>query len=272
MSSLLIITLAAYFVASIHAVLAFINKRRVLERVAFYSLVFGFALHTAVLIVAWIADGHYPLFGLKETLLFLAWTLVLSFWITSIRYNAQAIGSVTLPVVTLLTLTAMIVGENNSELQKVLVAQTETWLPVHTTIWVFAYAALFVVFVTSAMYLMQEHELKAKKFGTMFHRLPPLTTVNEIASTSTSLGFALVTTGIATGLLLSWKRDGKIWHNDPKEFLALITWILYFSLICYRSTADWRGRRAAWLGIAGFVFVLCTFFGARYMGSFHVFG
>jgi ABC-type transport system involved in cytochrome c biogenesis permease subunit len=106
----------------------------------------------------------------------------------------------------------------------------------------------------------------------MFHRLPALNTVNEIASTASSIGFALLTTGIVTGILLSWHLEGKLWHNDPKEFFAILTWLLYLALICYRSTSNWRGRRAAWLGIAGFAFVLCTFLGARLLGGFHVFG
>ena len=132
--------------------------------------------------------------------------------------------------------------------------------------------ALFVVFIASIMYLVQEYELKAKKFGAFFHRLPSLSTVNDISTTSTGIGFALLTTGIMTGFLLSSQRDGKIWHNDPKEILALLTWLIYLSLIIYRSTKRCRGHRAAWMGIAGFVFVLCTFIGARLLGSFHVFG
>jgi len=51
-----------------------------------------------------------------------------------------------------------------------------------------------------------------------------------------------------------------------------LTWLLYFLLIVYRSTARWRGRKAAWMGVAGFALVLCTFFGARLMGGYHVFG
>ncbi|MEP6740875.1 MAG: cytochrome c biogenesis protein CcsA, partial [bacterium] len=75
-----------------------------------------------------------------------------------------------------------------------------------------------------------------------------------------------------TGMLWASSRDGRLWHNDPKEIFAALTWLLYVSLIVYRSTASWRGRRAAWIGVAGFALVLCTFFGARMMGGYHVFG
>ena len=70
MKPLLLAVLAAYVVAAIHYVLAFVNKRRAVERTAFLSLAVGFALHTASLITDWTQEGHYPLFGLRETLSF----------------------------------------------------------------------------------------------------------------------------------------------------------------------------------------------------------
>jgi ABC-type transport system involved in cytochrome c biogenesis permease subunit len=121
------------------------------------------------------------------------------------------------------------------------------------------------------MYLLQERELKLKTFGAIFHRLPSLTTINDIATTTAGTGLTLLTLGIISGMLWSSSRDGQLWHNDPKEIFAALTWLLYLMLILYRATAGWRGRRAAWLGVAGFALVLCTFIGARLMGGYHVF-
>ena len=142
----------------------------------------------------------------------------------------------------------------------------------HNSADLFAYAAFFVVFIASGMYLVQERELKLKTFSAVFHRLPSLTTLNEIATSGAAIGLALLTIGIASGMLWSSSRYGVLWHNKPTELFALLTWLLYLSLIVYRSTADWRGRSAAWLGVAGFVLVLFTFFGAGLMGGYHVFG
>jgi ABC-type uncharacterized transport system permease subunit len=271
MRSLLLAVLAAYVVAAIHSVLAFMNKRRSLQRVSDLALGIGFALHTIALVADWVIDGHYPLFFLRETLSFLAWTLVASYALVLYRYHASALGSFTLPLVSLLTFVALFVRSGSNP--DPAAGLNTTWLfPIHTTLLFFAYAAFFVVFVASVMYLLQERELKLKTFGAVFHRLPSLTTVNEIATTSAITGLTLLTVGIATGMLWSSARDGRLWHNDPKEIFAALTWFLYFLLIVYRSTARWRGRRAAWMGVAGFALVLCTFFGARLMGGYHVFG
>ncbi|MGH9906631.1 MAG: cytochrome C assembly family protein [Pyrinomonadaceae bacterium] len=271
MRSLLLVVLAAYVVAAIHSVLAFVNKRKALQRVSIWAMTVGFVMHTLALIVDWVGDGHYPLFYLRETLSFLAWTLVGSYALVLYRYRVQALGSFTLPLVSGLTFLALLIPPSGGRLQ--LNAFSTTWLiPIHTTLLICAYAAFFVVFVSSVMYLVQERELKLKIFSAIFHRLPALTTLNEIATSAVGIGLTLLTVGIATGMLLSSSKDGTLWHNDPKEIFTLLTWLLYLFLIVYRSTAGWRGRSAAWLGVAGFALVLCTFLGARLMGGYHVFG
>ncbi len=270
MRSLLLAVLAAYLIAAIHSILAFVNKRRSLQRVAEWSMAAGFVLHTAALIADWAIDGHYPLFFLSETLSFLAWALVPVYALVLYRYRAQAVGAFTMPLISILTFTALLIKSGPQDPRPALSA---TWLfPVHTTLLIFAYAAFFVVFMASVMYLLQERELKLKTFSAIFHRLPPLSTVNELATTAAALGLTLLTLGIVTGMFWSSTRYGRVWHNDPKEIFAFLTWLVYFLLTIYRSTANWRGRRAAWLGVLGFALVLCTFFGARLFGGYHVFG
>lgn len=270
MRSLLLAVLATYVVSAIHSVLAFVNKRRVLQRVSDWAMAIGFVLHTISLAADWFIDGHYPLFSFPETLSFLAWTLVGGYALVRYRYGTHALGTFTLPEVSFLVFLALLIGSPGSPQQS---GFSGTWLfPVHTTLLLFAYAAFSVVFIASVMYLLQERELKLKTFSAVFHRLPSLKTLNEIATSGAAIGLALLTVGIASGMLWSSSRYGVLWHNDPKEVFALLTWMLYLSLIVYRSTAHWRGRSAAWLGVAGFVLVLFTFFGARLMGGYHVFG
>jgi cytochrome c-type biogenesis protein CcsB len=273
MKPLLITALAAYVVAAIHSILAFVNKRRTLERITLASLAFGFFLHTVSLVTDWTKEGHYPLFGLRETLSFLAWTLVATYGLVIYRYRTQALGSFTLPLVAILTFAASVTRDASDAATEAVRDVGSAWLfPVHTTLLIFAYAAFFVVFIASVMYLLQERELKLKTFSAIFHRLPSLTTVNNIATSAVGIGWTLLTLGILTGMLWSSSRDNRLWHNDPKEIFAVLTWLLYLALVLYRATAGWRGRRAAWLGVAGFALVLCTFFGARLLGGYHVFG
>ena len=270
MRSLLLAVLAAYLIAAIHSILAFVNKRRSLQQVAQWSLGLGFALHTTALIADWIIDVHYPLFGFRETLSFLAWALVAAYALVLYGYRAQALGAFTMPLICIMTFVVLLISPDPSSSAA---AFSTTWLfPIHTTMLIFAYAAFFIVFMASVMYLLQERELKLKTFSAFFHRLPSLSTINEIATHAAAIGLTLLTLGLVAGMFWNWSLHGKMWRNDPKEIFAVLTWMLYFFLAIYRSTANWRGRRAAWLGVLGFVLVLCTFLAAPLLGSYHVFG
>jgi ABC-type uncharacterized transport system permease subunit len=271
MKPFLYAALAGYVVAAIHAVLAFVNKRRASERIALLATALGFAAHTAALALDWVQDGHYPLFHLHETISFLAWALVIAYGVVTYRYSVRALGAFLLPIAAALVFASNVVRGDAGLVASRVTAGEAAWLfPVHTTLLLFAYAAFFVAFSASVMYLWQERELRLKKFSAVFHRLPSLTTVDDIGSTAAGVGFTLLTLGIVTGVAWSQARNGRMLHNDPVEFFALLTWVLYLTLLHYR--VQWRGRRAAWLGVAGFALVVCTFVGALVLGGYHVFG
>jgi ABC-type uncharacterized transport system permease subunit len=216
-----------------------------------------------------VGDGHYPLFSTPEALSFLAWTLVVAYWIATYKYPLRALGAFLLPVVCVLVFASQIVRGNETLDANRVTGGGAAWLfPVHTTLLLFAYASFFIAFSAGVMYLWQERELRMKKFSAVFHRLPSLTTVDDVGSTAASVGFTLLTLGIVTGVIWSQSRSGRMFHNDPIELFALVTWLLYLTLLHYR--VQWRGRRAAWLGVAGFTLVLCTFVGAVVLGGFHV--
>ncbi|HEX8473428.1 MAG TPA: cytochrome c biogenesis protein CcsA [Pyrinomonadaceae bacterium] len=271
MKPLLYAALAAYVIAAIHYVLAFVNKRRAVERVALLSVGCGFLMHTLAILADWIGDGHYPLFHLHETISFLAWTMVVAYGLALYRYRAQALGVFTLPLVALIVFASSFLrGASNMTPERVTDGSAAWLFPIHTTLLLFAYASFFVAFAASVMYLLQERELKLKTFSAFFHRLPSLSTVDDIGSTAASIGFTLLSLGIMTGILWSSARNGRMWHNDPIEIFAVMTWVLYLTMIHYRT--QWRGRKAAWLGVAGFALVVCTFLGALLMGGYHMFG
>ena len=57
------------------------------------------------------------------------------------------------------------------------------------------------------------------------------------------------------------KRPGKWWSWDPKETWSLVTWIVYAIYLHVRHTREWKGRKAAWMAVLGFLVVLFTLFG-----------
>ena len=161
MNYLLLTALVAYVNAAVHAGLAFAYKRRAVERVALVSLALGFAVHTAAFLRDWIQDGHYPLFGLREALSFLAWTLVVAYGLAHFRYQLKALGAFLMPLVAFLVTAALLMRGSADARVGTIAAGAGGWIfPIHTAFLIFSYAAFFIVFAASAMYLWQERELK----------------------------------------------------------------------------------------------------------------
>ena len=48
-----------------------------------------------------------------------------------------------------------------------------------------------------------------------------------------------------TGAIWAEAAWGRYWGWDPKETIALVAWVVYAGYLHARSTAGWRGRRAA---------------------------
>jgi cytochrome c-type biogenesis protein CcsB len=278
MSILMIIALLLYMAGAFYSIIIFATKseRPGRELVAFIGA--GFVAHTTALAGDWWRLGHFPIVNPKEVSSFIAWAIVAYYLVMSLRYHARALPTFILPLVFVFTLISLLLPDPGQLLPLMLEGAittnevTKIIFPVHVTLVIFSYAAFMVTFVCGVMYLIQEHELKAKHFGAAFQRLPALNTVDEIGYRSLSIGFVLLTLGVVTGIVWNNQRDGRYWHNDPKEVMALVTWFIYLFIMHYRLTAGWRGRRVALLSIIGFAVVLLTWLGARALGGYHVFG
>jgi ABC-type transport system involved in cytochrome c biogenesis permease subunit len=130
---------------------------------------------------------------------------------------------------------------------------------VHVTLAFFGYAALFVAFAMSLLYLIQERELKSRTPRAFYYLVPSLERCDTISARSATIGFGLLTLAIITGVLWSHAALGRYWTWDAKEWSALTAWVIYVALIVTRYRTGWGGRRAAIAGIVGFAAVIVTF-------------
>jgi cytochrome c-type biogenesis protein CcsB len=278
MTILLMIALLLYLAGAFYSTIIFATRSERPGRELIALIGAGFIAHTAAIGFDWWHLSHFPIVNPKEVSSFIAWAIVAYFLVMSSRYHSRALPAFILPMVFVFTLISLVLPDPTQSLPVVLEGAilastfTQVIFPVHVTFVIFSYAAFIVTFVCGVMYLIQERELKAKHFGAAFQRLPALNTCDEIGYWSLGIGFVLLTLGVVTGIIWNHQRDGRYWHNDPKEVMALVTWFIYLFIMHYRLTAGWRGRRVALLSIIGFVVVLLTWLGARALGGYHVFG
>ncbi len=95
--------------------------------------------------------------------------------------------------------------------------------------------------------------------------LPATDSLDRLTYRTVAIAFPLLTAMIATGAYWANQTWGSYWSWDPKETWAAITWLIYAGYLHMRITRGWRGRRAAYFAIFGFIVVIFTFFGVTYL-------
>jgi ABC-type uncharacterized transport system permease subunit len=141
----------------------------------------------------------------------------------------------------------------------------------HTVCSLLSYAAFLVAFLSGVLFLIQEGQLKHKHMGMLFHRLPPLSTLDRINFWSIGVGFALLSAGVGLGLLESRHVAGGRWQWETPPLLVLGLWGTYLVLWLMRLRATLRGRRVALLSILGFSLALFTFIGIGHWMPWHAY-
>jgi cytochrome c-type biogenesis protein CcsB len=115
------------------------------------------------------------------------------------------------------------------------------------------------------MYLWQERELKSRRVDRFFFRLPSLGLVDRLGYKTVAFGFVFLSFGIVSGSIWAHSAWGSYWSWDPKETSALIVWLVYVFYLHGRLSSGWRGRKSAYLAIAGFATVLFTYLGVSFL-------
>ena len=155
----LVLVLIFYAVGALHVLLQTLTRRRLLVTSwTVAATLVGFALHTAALAQRWTEAGHFPAVGLHDGASLLAWTMVLVFLVIYTRSRLEALGLAVYPMAFALVLIANLtpIAPVGDPVLKSL------FLPIHTTLAFFGYAALFVAFAGGLLYLIQERELRSR--------------------------------------------------------------------------------------------------------------
>jgi HemX protein len=251
----LLITLGLYAVGAVHALSHATFRRSRLTRASLVATLLGFAFHTAALAQRWTEVGHFPAVGVRDGATLLCWAIVVVFLLVQVSTRVEAISIFSYPFGFALLFVANLAPDSGrSE-----AALDSLYLPVHLLLAVFGYGALFVAFTMGLLYLFQERELLARSPRRFYYLIPSLERSDTIGGRSVLGGFGFLTLAIATGLLWNGSLHGRYWTGDPKEWAAVVAWLIYVTILVARWRWGWGGRRAAWLQVAGFLVVVFTF-------------
>lgn len=258
---------AVSFVASAAYIVFFVSQNSRIRKIARMILVASGVLQTLYLVVRFLLVGHTPITSQHEAVFFFAWSATWAYLSFRWRYTVKNFGTfVSLLIICLLLISSL----PSRDVVPLVPALQSLWLPVHAGVTIIAYGFLSLAFCGGLMYLLLDRELKNKKLGYFFARMPSLDSLDQLNSHCVTTGFVFLTMGIVTGSLWARQAWGTYWQWDPKETWSLITWFVYLVLIHQRLTVGWRGKRAAVMAIVGFASVIFTLWGVNYLlGGVH---
>jgi cytochrome c-type biogenesis protein CcsB len=141
------------------------------------------------------------------------------------------------------------------------------WFLIHIVAAAISGAAFNIGGLMSIFYLIKK---RAEERGTVrgyLGRLPDLRKIDLIAYRCNAFAFPLWTFTVVAGAIWAEYAWGRYWGWDPKETWALVTWVIYACYLHARSTAGWRGTRAAVIAIIGLASFWFNFVGINLLVS-----
>jgi len=211
---------------------------------------------TAQLGLRWWLGGHIPLSNGYETMLFMAWVLLL---MTIVFFRKFRIILVIGPLAALCCLLVAMMTGNGSQISPLMPVLQSPLLSVHVMTVMCAYA-LFALQLLLGIYALM---IKGNNYS--------LDKVTALSQFLLYPAVFLLTIGIFLGAVWANVSWGNYWSWDPKETWALITLMVY--AVPFHSTSIFMFRKPQCYHlymICAFLSVVITYFGVNYLlGGMH---
>jgi ABC-type transport system involved in cytochrome c biogenesis permease subunit len=264
-----LLPLALYVAAGIAYAIHFARRHPAAGRTATTLLLFAALAHTFVIGMQTMEVWHVPLSNPSRFVSMFVWLLTLSYLYLELATEERGMGVFILPIVIGLQTVPVFfpgVGTENPVLDS-------PWFWIHLASLLFSYASFGLAMVLGITYMLQFKEIKKKHLGYFYTRLPSLQILDAMNARAVTVGWLFLTIGVVVGVL--WTAQARsvspedtnlrmMSLQDPKIFIAILTWAVYTFAMFARRLMGWSGRRAAWLSALGFAIVLLNFLPVSY--------
>jgi ABC-type uncharacterized transport system permease subunit len=136
------------------------------------------------------------------------------------------------------------------------------WSHAHVLLSTFGFSLLALTSLAGLAYLTKKRALKrneAARFG-----LPSLESLDRMEHVTLSLGFSLLSLGMATGFVWGVNRGASPWTSHSQWLVA--AWAVYLLPVGMRLVSRQHGDRPARIVVAGFAFLAFSYIGIRLLG------
>lgn len=245
--------LVCYLVGSVAHWSSLSSRRRTVQTVGMTAVISGFSFQTILMAVRAVRWDRVPLTNLYEWMTFFSWAIILIYLLVYARYRLRALGAFLIP---LAFLSLAFVGLSPQDVVEFFPPLGSVWLVLHIIFAFLGNAAFALTFGVGIMYLFQHRQLKTKKFGSLYYRLPSLEMLDQLNYRSLVIGFPLLTVGMVMGGMWALETKGTLFWDLQRVVPQVIAWAIYAVLFWGRVATFWRGKKAALGSVLGFVVVV----------------
>jgi ABC-type uncharacterized transport system permease subunit len=219
-------------------------------RAATWGVRIGWLVQTALLGVQVARADGFPWSTWAGSLNLFVWLVVGAYLIWGCRPRYRLLGLAVLPLAVVLFALAGAGGGTKTTAHS---GYSNVFLVLHVGLVLAAFAGFTLAAGLSVLYLWQERRLKRHERTILRVRAPALAKLDDVAARTIAFAWPALTLGIAVGIVRLENRGG---GYDALMAVTALTWAVYAGYLALRHFAGWRGRRAAYLVLAGFVLVV----------------
>ncbi|QGN33802.1 c-type cytochrome biogenesis protein CcsB [Microlunatus sp. Gsoil 973] len=220
----------------------------------------GLACAIAGVVARGIAAGRWPLGNMFEFTT-MAMVIIVAAYLVLARMGMRWLG---LPVTLLATVgNGLAITVFYVAVAPLVPALHSVWFIIHITAAAISGSAFNIGGLISILYLIKKRAEEKVTVGSVLGRLPDARRMDVIAYRVLAFAFPLWTFTIAAGAVWAEYAWGRYWGWDPKETWALVTWVIFACYLHARSTAGWKGTRAAMIAILGLAVFWFNFIGVN---------
>lgn len=200
------------------------------------------------------------------------WLGLVIYWLESLVIKIDGIQLLLLPLAGIVCLFAGVYPKT-----VIIASSDDPALRWHLLLALCAYGIITIAAVQAALMAALDYHLHnpresvgsitglRKSLGRMLDVQPPLLTQERLLFRLIWVAFTTLTFTIVTGALITLAMTGKWLLLDHKTVFTLLSWITFAVLLTGRILRGWRGRIALRYTMIGFVFVVLSYSGSRFV-------
>ena len=212
-----------------------------------------------------LSAGRVPIGNMYEFSLAAGFAVSLTYCLMSVSRDLRWLGLfISIPVLLDLGLALTVLYTESAQLVPAL---NSYWLAIHVSAAVVCIGAFTIGAALSGLYLVaqaaEDRVATGKEPGrssAFAQRIPSADRLDLMSYRIHAFMFPIWTFAVIAGAIWAEAAWGRYWGWDPKETWAFITWVIYAAYLHARATAGWRGKKAAYVALAGYATILFNYF------------